>query len=169
MSDRTLLLEKKHEYALSPAVILNEESLLMYHVETDKVHSRLVLNKYEKESLKHRDNKVLNISNEPDGFYLWHIGIAVNRGYGKLQRENDKLEGLFLYTSINNSRNLKLFHAISDDNINWRIENEISTPSNLTDIIQFPYKSCFIPNTSKVLLSFRDKKNRNRLIEINVN
>ena len=168
-SDRTLLLEKKQEYALSPAVILKEKSLLMYHVETDKVHSQLVLNTYEKESLRHRDNKVLNISNEPDSFYLWHIGISVNKGYGKLQRENDKLEGLFLYSSINNSRNLKLFHAISDDNIHWHIENEISIPSNLTDIIQFPYKSCFIPNSNKVLLSFRDKKNRNRLIVMTLN
>lgn len=168
ISDRILLLEKKSEYALSPAVILHNDSFLMYHVETSRVKSKLVLNIFEKENLVQREQKKTLLNNEPEGFYLWHIAIASSNDYGKLLR-NDKLEGLFLYVSKMDRYTTKLCRATSQDFINWYVGDEVYIPENLKRIMKFPYKSCFIPNTNNVLLSFRDKKGRNRLIQIAIN
>lgn len=165
ISKRKLLLEKKSEYALSPAVILKKDSFLMYHVETNRERSRLVLNIFDKESLAHQELKETFLNGEPDGFYLWHIAVAAYNGHGKLVQE-EKLDGLFLYVSIKDRYITKLFRATTQDCINWFIEGEIDIPANLKGIMKFPYKSCFIPNTNYVLLSFRDKKGRNRLTQI---
>ena len=165
ISERVLLLEKKSEYALSPAVVLHNNSFLMYHVETNRVQSKLVLNIFDKDNFVHLAQKITFLNNEPEGFYLWHIAIASSNAHGKLLH-NDKLDGLFLYVSIKDRYTTRLCRAKSQDFINWYVEDEVYIPNNLKSIMKFPYKSCFIPNTNKILLSFRDKKDRNRLVQI---
>ena len=83
-----------------------------------------------------------------------------------MQKEDDSLVGLFLYISAKDSRDIKLYYASSIDNLHWNIDKEIPMPDKIKHIIQFPYKSCFIPNSDQILLSFRDKNSRNRIIQI---
>ena len=49
------------------------------------------------------------------------------------------------------------------DLLSWKIIKEVNIPREIKDVMKFPYKSCFEPCTGKILLSFRDFKDRNRL------
>lgn len=166
VSERTLLLESHDQYILSPAIILKGDNMIMYHVETDRNTSHLEINTFERKLYSKMDHRSANLINEPDGFYLWHIGVAVSGNYGKVLSDTDTLEGLFLYAACNRKGIFKLFHASSSKGEDWIVDEEIVMPEYLNGIIKFPYKSCYNPQTRKILLSFRDKKNRNRLVEI---
>lgn len=165
VSDRRLLLSSKNEYILSPAVVIYENQLMMYHVSTDKHTSTLMMNSINKNTFEKIAHSVVDIINEPSGFYLWHIGIVASDG-SKVLKKNDTMQGLFLYIKKDDSTTLKLFSAVGTFQKGWSIGEEIKIPETLNSIIKFPYKSCFNPQNGKIILSFRDKKNRNRIIEI---
>lgn len=166
ISERTLLLESHNRYILSPAIILKGDNMFMYHVETDRITSRLEINIFERKLYTKTEQRSANLINEPAGYYLWHIGIAVSGNYGKKMSDPDTLEGLFLYAACNKKGTFKLFNASSSNGVDWIVGKEIAVPDYLDGIIKFPYKSCFNPQTKKILLSFRDQKDRNRLVEI---
>lgn len=166
ISERTLLLKSYNRYILSPAIILRDEIMFMYHVETDKVSSRLEINTFERKLYTKIGHCTAILINEPEGFYLWHISMAVLKNYGKVMSDTDTLVGLFLYADCNKKSTFKLFHATSTNGVEWIIGEEIVSPDYLDGKIKFPYKSCFNPLTKKILLSFRDQKDRNRLVEI---
>lgn len=48
----------------------------------------------------------------------------------------------------------------------WTLQNEIQIDKKIKSIAKFVYKSSFIPNENKILLSFRDKSDRYRLAQI---
>lgn len=164
-SDRALLLSTKNEYVLSPAVLLTDAKLLMYHVHTDKRDSRLVLNEFDITTYHRICDKTLSIENEPLGYYLWHIGIN-SSDYGKRIESATCTRGLFIYVDQKDNKHLKLFTAESADGYHWQIVSEVEIPESLRQLIKFPYKSCYNPQNGGILLSFRDKKDRNRLIQV---
>ena len=59
---------------------------------------------------------------------------------------------------------------LNESDMDWHIVQEVQIPDEVVNILAFPYKSCFIPKgNGKILLSFRDKLSRNRMIIINNN
>lgn len=102
---------------------------------------------------------------EPEGYYLWHIGINVS-DYSKTIKNGTNLIGLFLYIDQCDSKQLKLYKAESGDSSHWILKKEVPMPETLLGIIKFPYKSCYNPMNGKILLSFRDVQDRNRLVEL---
>lgn len=164
-AERILLLSTKDEYVLSPAALINDTDLFMYHVRTNKYTSEFILNKFDLKTYQHIKKETITIDNEPKGYYLWHIGMNAS-DYKKYIEKCSSMRGLFLYIDQNNNRNLKLFISECVDATHWQITKEIIMPECLSHIIKFPYKSCFNPQNGKILLSFRDIKSRNRLIEI---
>lgn len=167
VSDRKLLLSSKNDFILSPAVLIQENELLMYYVSTDKHTSSLILTSFNKSSYKQISHSVVNVHNEPPRFYLWHIGIVASDG-SKILRGNEKMRGLFLYINQDDNKQLKLFIADADSLSEWYIKKEFLIPEVLKGILKFPYKSCYNPSTGKILLSYRDTKDRNRIVELDI-
>lgn len=167
VTKRHLLFFTKQEYVLSPAALLLNNELLIYHVKTNRTNSIMVLNRFDKAYYKKIATDYTEITGEPEDYYLWHIGICSSY-YGKKTLHNESLKGLFLYINKTDNTKLKLFVADGCNLINWKIVKEVSLPHRLAAIIKFPYKSCINPQNGKILLSFRDKKSRNRLIELDV-
>ena len=162
-SERVLLLSTKGEYVLSPAVLITDTEMLMYHVHTNKYTSQLILNNFNLKNYKFIEKQILSIESEPKGYYLWHIGV--NAADCKKNIETDSsMRGLFLYVDQKDNKHLKLFMSESVDGSCWRIASEVMIPESIKQIIKFPYKSCYNPEDGRILLSFRDIKDRNRLV-----
>lgn len=164
-SNRKLLIFSQNEFVLSPAVLVQDHYLLMYHVKTNKHTSKMVLNRFCIDTYEHKDTLPIVIEREPEGFYLWHIGISANN-YSKCIEKEAGLKGLFLYINKNDNTHLKLYVSESKNLQYWIVVSEVRIPENLKKIIKFPYKSCFNPQDGRILLSFRDNRDRNRLILI---
>lgn len=162
-SERVLLISTKGEYVLSPAALITDTEMLMYHVHTNKYTSKLILYKFDLKNYQFVEKKSLSIENEPMGYYLWHIGINA-ADCKKYIESNTNMRGLFLYVDQKDNKHLKLFMSESVDGHHWRIACEVIIPKSLSQIIKFPYKSCYNPEDGRILLSFRDKKDRNRLV-----
>ena len=107
----------------------------------------------------------------PKDYDLWHIGISKMTEIDDSCHNSKMLAGLFLMRSKLKSGGMKLLETSSDNwGKDWHVTKEVMMPPSLQGEVQFPYKSCFIPKgKGSILLSFRDKKSRNRLIIINQN
>ena len=105
----------------------------------------------------------------PEDYELWHIGISKTRDIYPEAVDSGELSGLFLVKAKEKKACMKLFEVRKSGlELDWHITREIEMPDVIKDIVVFPYKSCFIPGQNgKVVLSFRDKKSRNRMIIIN--
>ena len=149
---------------LSPAMVYKEpEVLTIYYVSSLNDNYTLVsTNKDAKGLTKH------NVCGMPSGYYLWHIGISKVKDLDNKTTDNGLL-GLFLMESMETKGGMKLFEARNDGSEpDWHITREVLMPDEIKEIVAFPYKSCYIPNgNGAILLSFRDKKSRNRLIILN--
>lgn len=168
-SDRHLLMESSDYYILSPAALICGEDLLVYYVKYAKPNqTELILSRFSSNGYHLLESLTMKVENEPSDYYIWHIGIYNADDYGKGVINGDRMKGLFLYQHRKKKTNLKLFHAVSAgvESCKWEIREEVTMPDSKKDSIWFPYKSCYNPQTMKILLSFRDKKSRNRLIEI---
>lgn len=165
VSDRILLLHAKDNYVLSPAVLLEKDQILIYHVKTDRHKSQLLLNTFDRHTFEHGACFEAKIEHEPKGCYLWHIGISADNNSSKQIDERSILKGLFLYINQENNKSFKLYVAqnIIKDLKHWEIQSEVVIPEAIKNVIKFPYKSCFDPKSGGILLSFRDNKDRNRL------
>lgn len=165
VSDRVLLIDKTDEYVLSPAILLDVDLIYMYHVKTDKHESQLILNTFDSTTYIHHQTYDVTIIDAPEEYYLWHIGISSDNDLDKFVDSDCRLKGLFLYISQSNNKLFRLFvtQNIAGDLLSWKIIKEVNIPREIKDVMKFPYKSCFEPRTGKILLSFRDTKDRNRL------
>ncbi len=105
----------------------------------------------------------------PDDYYLWHIGITKVKDIQKENTNSKQLAGLFLFKSNQEGGGMKLYETSNDGvDSEWKIVREVEMPEEIKDIVIFPYKSCYIPKQEgNILLSFRDKKSRNRMIILN--
>lgn len=162
-----LLMDSVDDKILSPAMVFNDNGeLTVYYVSTLNGMFRLVSTKAEKGINQLVENHIVGA---PDDFYLWHIGITKIKDIKTGDSDSHLLAGLFLFESKNKNGEMKLFETRNDGKeTDWHIIKEIEMPDSIKDIIAFPYKSCYIPNTDgKILLSFRDRKSRNRMIILN--
>lgn len=161
----TLLLDSKDDKILSPAMLFDEDgALIMFYVSS-------LNEKYNLVSMKAGSKKLINeyeIVGLPSNYYLWHIGITKLKDICSEDHDSKELTGLFLMNSKQKGGGMKLFETKNDGiGTDWHVIKEIELPNEIKGLSQFPYKSCFIPKSDgKILLSYRDKKSRNRLIII---
>lgn len=159
-----LLINSVNDKLLSPAMVYKEPGVLsIYYVSSLNDNYTLVSTlKGSKEITEHP------ICGMPSGYYLWHIGISKARDLDNNLTGNGLL-GLFLMESMETKGRMKLFEARNDGNeSDWHITREVQMPDEIIEIVAFPYKSCYIPNgKGDIMLSFRDKKSRNRLVILN--
>lgn len=164
-----MLLDSKDDKILSPAMLCDEEgALIIYYVSSFNEKYNLVSIKVHEGK---RQFKEYNIIGMPLGYNLWHIGITKIKDIYSNKYNTKELAGLFLMKSKQKGGGMKLFETRNDGNgKDWHVIKEIEMPDIIKGIAQFPYKSCFIPKSDgKILLSFRDKKDRNRMIILNNN
>lgn len=161
-----LLMQSKNDPLLSPAFYVVDKSIHVVHVnrqgsDSELIHS--VIDDTYSITLSETE-KCLGI---PQDFYLWHIGIDFGRGR-KSCNSQERLRGLFLLRSKNDSSVYKLVLAYKEKDSVWHIKGEIKPGPLIVSNELHPYKSCFIPNTNQVLYSYIDKKHRYRLTRVNV-
>lgn len=168
-SEPQLLMSSCDDKILSPAMLFNDNGGLdVFYVSTLKNEFTLVC-----ESLKQDGKKIYYpmIEGLPEDYDLWHIGISKMIDIDDGCKNSKMLAGLFLMRSKQRGGGMKLLETISDNwGKNWHVAKEVEVPPLLQGEMQFPYKSCYIPKgKGSILLSFRDKKSRNRLIIIDQN
>ncbi len=162
-----IILNSVDDKILSPAMLFNEKGeLVVYYVSTLNDRYSLVSTRTEGFFGQLTEHRIIEA---PDDYYLWHIGITKVKDIQKDDVDSKKLAGLFLFKSKLAGGGMKLYEARNDGvESEWKIVREIEVPEEIKDIVTFPYKSCYIPNQDgNILLSYRDKKSRNRMIILN--
>lgn len=165
-SKPNLLLNSVTDKMLSPAVVYNKYGeRIIYYISTMNNTYSLVSIKganLEGEIIEH------NIIGLPKDFTIWHIGITPSDEVYQSCENSDELIGLLLVKSKLKTGDMRLFEIRNNQNsADWFVINEVKIPERLKGIMAFPYKSCYIPKREgDILLSYRDTKNRNRLVII---
>ncbi len=166
-SEPVLMLDSVDDKILSPAFLFDKEGeQIVFYVSSLNGKYSLVSTKVKSviEPLtEHR------INGAPEDYYLWHIGITNIIDIHKDNSDSRDLAGLFLFKSKQTGGGMRLYETRNDGVApDWYVIREVEMPNEIKDIVAFPYKSCYIPKQNgKILLSFRDKKSRNRMIIIN--
>lgn len=150
------LYESNDDLLLSPAFVKGS-SLIMFHADWREGRGHLYKTIVGDDMGLGEKKKVI-INGFETGFSIWHLDISPTK-------KPDVLQGLFL---VRNEGKVgvrhRLYYADSSDNGDtWSVVKECLFPGAVAKGMKFPYKSCFIPGEAKIMLSFRDKKDRNRL------
>lgn len=165
--DPVLLLDSVDDKILSPAMLFNEAGeLKVYYVSSLNGKYSLVSTRAAGIVGQLTEH---NIIGAPEEYFLWHIGITKVKDIQTNKIESNELAGLFLFKSNQAGGGMKLYETRNDGIVSeWYIVREVEMPQEIKDIVTFPYKSCYIPKQNgSILLSFRDKKSRNRMIILN--
>jgi len=159
------IVSSERDSLLSPAFLFDKHGRChMYYVSRVDGEFKLAYSKLD-ESFKPSETSFIQVEDIPEGFNLWHIGMAFNDNKDKHEGDSQSLSGLFLLKGFNNS--FRLFKAESGGlGMIWALKNEIIIDKSLQENINFLYKSSFIPGTDKCLISGADKRNRYFLIAI---
>ena len=163
-SEPELIMDSVDDKILSPAMVYqNPGELTIYFVSSLNGRYSLVSTKSKGAITDNTEHKIFGM---PEEYELWHIGISKEKDIKPEAVDSIKLFGLFLLKAKGRKGDMKLFEARNNGlDADWSIINEVKMPDGIIEIVAFPYKSCYIPQENgKVLLSFRDKKSRNRLI-----
>lgn len=159
-----LIMDSVDDKILSPAMVYkNPGELTIYYVSSLNGSYSLVSTKSKGAITDITKHKIIGF---PEDYELWHIGISKVRDINPETVDCFGLLGLFLAKAKSRKGDMKLFEARNNGlDAEWNIISEVKMPDNIKDIVAFPYKSCYIPHEKgKILLSFRDKRSRNRLI-----
>jgi hypothetical protein len=166
-SEPVLILNSVDDKILSPAILFDEKGeLTVFYVSSLNDSYSLVSTKAEGVISNLTKQRILGA---PDDYYLWHIGITRVKDIKKENSDSKQLAGLFLFKSRQEGGGMKLYETSNDGvDSKWIIVREVEMPEEIKDIVTFPYKSCYIPKQNgNILLSFRDKMSRNRMIILN--
>ena len=158
------IMDSVDDKLLSPAMVYKEPGdLTIYYVSSLNGSYSLVSTKSRETSSDITAHKIFGM---PEDYELWHIGISKAKDINPNAADSIELFGLFLSRAKGKKDDMRLFEARNNGlNVEWHIIKEIEMPDDIKDIVAFPYKSCYIPQEKgKILLSFRDKKSRNRLM-----
>lgn len=168
-SDKTwgkpeLIMDSVDDKILSPAMVYKTPGdLTIYYVSSLNGSYSLVSKKSKSAITDITKYKIFGL---PEDYELWHLGISKAEDINPEAAGSYELYGLFLAKAKGRKDEMKLFEARNNGlDADWNIINEVKMPDDIKDIVDFPYKSCYIPQKEgKILLSYRDKKSRNRLI-----
>ena len=165
-STSQIIISSCEDCLISPAVLSDSDgNLFMFHVNVLSDDNSLILSHFT-EDMKIADSSVVSCNGIPEGYRLWHISVY----FENLTKKDDlssSMVGLFTIKNYGNSGDpFKLFYAKGNIVDGWTLQKEVYVDEEIKRAAKFVYKSTFIPNTDKILLSFRDLQDRYRLIEI---
>ena len=162
-----LLMRSVEDKILSPAMLYDESGKLIIFYVSSKNDPYSLVYTYGNGTID--EIAKCDIAGLPEDYYLWHIGIKKVEELNPAITDSRELVGLFLMKSIKAGGGMKLFEARSNGMLsNWIAIKVVEMPEEIKDVVTFPYKSCYIPNgKGDIMLSFRDKKSRNRLVILN--
>ena len=104
--------------------------------------------------LKQIQTRFIDINGFPNDYYFWHFGLKHNDDSGKTK-------GLVLIRHKQIEKDFLLCEAEYDqEKLRWNFVKFVDIPSKLKSNIMHVYKSCYVPNDHKILLSYKDKKGR---------
>ena len=156
-SEPIMLLSSTYDPLLSPALLIDDNGY--YLIYTALNNNKLLLREFKKDCQLVRSLEI-TCDGLPQGYSVWHISIVFNNNLDKLWCGNSSLLGVFL---LRNGAEFKLYLASAlDSRSNWSIDREVVLPDWFKTDVKIVYKSCFIPNTKELLVSFRDKYDRYR-------
>ncbi len=164
-----IIVSSNEDSLISPALLCNYDyEFLMFHVNAQSNENLLVMSKLSND-MKIIESKNISCYGMPSGYRLWHISVY----FDDLTRKNDltrTMIGLFTLKNYDGKGDaFKLYYAtgsLQEGGGVWTLQNEIQIDKKIKSIAKFVYKSSFIPNENKILLSFRDKSDRYRLAQI---
>lgn len=140
------------EDMLSPIMYKSDSSFFLQYINRIGNVSEVVEKQFDNQ-LKQTNSQIVNMVGFPDGFYLWHFGIDHNT--------NKTIKGLLLLREIQSDNHFILCESVFEKTLHsWIYVKTVAIPDYLDKTIGHIYKSCYLPNTNKVLLSFRDKRFR---------
>lgn len=150
---------------LSPAIINIESDTYCYYAEFDNVNSGLFCARITDGQFN--NNKKIQCNGLDKSFDIWRMSIVFKDSLCKYGSAKTELCGIFLVRSHDSSSVCKLYNAYSPGVYReWYITNEISLPAEIKKNIKTLCKSCYIPNTNKILINYRDNKDIYRLAAI---
>ena len=134
---------------LSPAVVCMDGALWLYYVSFKNGELKLRKAELNDEYLPVSDTEC-KVNNIPDGFRVWHIEMKEDASGG--------FWGLFLMRQKAGSV-FKLYHAEMEKGTGvWTLVRECPIPESVREVMLHPYKSCYTPDFSRIMLGFKDKK-----------
>jgi len=147
LSSEKILFSSFQDGLLSPAVLRVANELCLFFV--SYVHGALTLTKcIMTDDLTLDTGTAINILPANDDWDVWHFDVKAT--------DND-VKFLLLKRAKKDRKKFKLQIGYFDLDMQQVIINEeVSLPDELQSVIANPYKSCLIPNSKKILLSFRD-------------
>lgn len=157
----TLVVSSEDDSLLSPAVVrAYDGDFFMFHVRPVSGGSEIVCTRLGR-NMRCKGKTVVCCSGLPQGYYVWHIGVSHEQPTGDAKIGGWCLKGIFLLRNIENPSLYSLYFAHCKNlDLGWTIGKACVLPNSLEGLIANPYKTCIIPNTRQLLISFRDKKSR---------
>lgn len=148
LSSEKILLTSFQDGLLSPAVLRVGDELCLFYV--SYIHGDLSLVKVRmSDDLVVNNKSAKNVLPKDIDWDIWHFDVKEIDG---------KIEFLLLKRAVNDRKKFKLQKAAFDletQQIVWK--EDVLLSEELQSVMAHPYKSCMIPNSNKILLSFRDK------------
>ena len=102
----------------------------------------------------------MTVEGLPEGYDLWHIGIAAMDAGKNIRGLTDKLTALFLLRCIADPDRYALVYAQGDlSSGRWQVKDFVSRDQMERSGV-YPYKSAFLPDGRGVIYGAVDSKNR---------
>ena len=138
---------------LSPFMIKNENKFIFQYMNKTSDGSDIIEIIYDDKFNVIEKNTVKAVG-FPENYYFWHFGI-------NHECKDDNIGGLILIRNKQNEKDFVLCNAKYDvKNKEWTYVNTVNIPDEIKNELSHIYKSCYIPDTNKILLSIHDKKRR---------
>ena len=145
---------------LSPAMVFDSDNYYVYHIDWNDENGGNMVRLTFDSRFSVTDETLTEVRDLPENMAIWHICVC-NSTYGKDVGSDKKLLGLFTLRDLKSPGVYKNYwaHADLSENV-WYIDEQLDIPENIQSNIGFEYKSCIIPVTGDVFLSYYDKSDR---------
>lgn len=156
------VISSTEDLLLSPAMVVSAEgNCSVFHVNSA---GELQLSELDGDC-RMCNSRTVSCEDLPEGYAPWHIAVVYKETMDKQQSNSEELLGLFLLRSATACQNPFRLYLASSEGLGkpWKMEREICWSDEIQQSMMHPYKSCFIPGTQRLLLSFRDARDRYRL------
>jgi len=148
LSSEKVLMTSFEDGLLSPAVLRVENELCLFYV--SYMHGECLLTQSVlSEDMTIKPASAKTILSPSDDWNTWHFDVKAT---------DDGIAFLLLQRSKKDRKKFKLQKGCFDlDTRQIIIKEDVRLPGELREVMEHPYKSCMIPNSNQLLLSFRDK------------
>ena len=150
-----LIYESNNDDLISPIVISRNDTNYVFYVTMNECNNSIVKCVVFDNNYNVKYTNICEVVSPFDEYYIWHFDIHPD------DINENIIRAIFLLRCKRNNNIYKLFVGHFEFNSNkWVILKQVQIPQKKSKKKKFVYKSCYIPNSNKILLNFIDKKNR---------